>query len=554
MTVPATSLTRLFLLLVCAWLAPVVSAAPEDFPLPDSLRPAVGFWKRVYTEADTKSGFLHDSVNLDVVYDKLPRDTDLIEARREKIVADLKVLASGKRNGLSETQSRILELWGTDTPNARFQQATETVRWQLGQSDRYREGLIRSGAYRPHIESVLVSMGLPSELAALPHVESSFQPGAYSSAAASGMWQFMRETAQRFMKVDPYVDERLDPYKATHGALALLRENYQELGNWPLALTAYNHGTNGMKRAARDMGTNDIGRIVAEYKGPRFGFASRNFYAQFLAALEVERNAERYFGPIAYDPAPQYSEVALDGFIEPATVARALGISVEDIKRDNPALLPAVWSNGKRIPKGYRLKIDQRSFSGNLVSSLNTIPAAEFYALQKPDPSYTVRSGDTLSTIASRYNTSAAELAAINQLRNRNQLKIGQVIILPGENGRVPTLVVNKESNPRQSTPASGRVEVARGDTLSTIAQRYGVSTSALKSANNLAGDMIRPGQTLSLPSGATAMRYAVRPGDTLSRIATQFRTTPQRLLSINKLENDTIFAGQELLVQGDLP
>jgi membrane-bound lytic murein transglycosylase D len=544
----------LFLLLVCALLAPVLAAAPEDFPLPDSLRPAVGFWKRVYTEADTQHGFLHDSVNLDVVYDKLVRDTDLIEARRAEIVRDLKVLAAGQRDGLSERQRRILELWGKDTSNARFQQATENVRWQLGQSDRYREGLERSGAYRAHIQNVLASMGMPAELAALPHVESSFQPGAYSSAAASGMWQFMRETAQRFMKVDGFVDERLDPYKATNGALSLLRENYQELGNWPLALTAYNHGTSGMKRAAQETGSNDIGRIVAEYKGSRFGFASRNFYAQFLAALEVERNAEKYFGPIAFAPAPEYSEMTLDGFVEPAVVARALGVSVEDIKRDNPALLAPVWSNGKRIPRGYKLKISRASYSGNLTAGLGAIAAADFHPSQKPDPSYTVRSGDSLSGIASKYNTSVTELMTINQLRNRNQLRVGQVIILPGELGRVPTLVVNKEANPRQSAPVSGRVEVARGDTLSTIAQRYGVSTASLKSANNLANDMIRPGQTLSLPSNATPTRYAVRPGDTLSRIATQFRTTPQRLLAINKLENDRIFAGQELVVADNLP
>ncbi|MDR2212018.1 MAG: LysM peptidoglycan-binding domain-containing protein [Pseudomonadales bacterium] len=544
---------RLVGFLLCLLLAPALLAAPEDFPLPDNLRPAVNFWKRVYTEADTQSGFLHDSVNLDVVYDKLPRNTKGIETRRNQIVADLRVLASGKREGLSDEQRRILQLWGSDASNATFQQAIANVRWQLGQSDRFREGMIRSGAYRPHIENTLREMGLPLELAALPHVESSFHPGALSSVAATGMWQFMRETAQRYMRVDAYVDERLDPYKATNGALALLRDNYADLGTWPLALTAYNHGANGMMRAARDTGTKDIGRIVAEYKGPRFGFASRNFYAQFLAVLDVERNAERYFGPLTLDSAPSFNEVVLDGFIEPATLARALEVSIDDLRRDNPALLPTIWSNGKRIPRGYRLKIDRRSFSGSLVSRLNTIPATEFYAAQKADPSYVVRSGDTLSGIASRYSTTVAELATINQLNNRNQLKIGQTIILPSQDGRVPTLVVNTDSNPRQSAPVSGQVTVARGDTLSTIAQRYSISTSALKSANNLTSDLINVGQTLQLPGNATpaasTARYAVRSGDTLSRIASQFRTTPQRILALNKLNSDLIFPGQELMV-----
>src|SRR5690606_31302286 len=114
------------------------------------------------------------------------------------------------------------------------------------QSDRFREGLVRSGAYRDHIESVIAARGLPPELVILPHVESSFHPGAFSSVAASGMWQFMRETAQRFMRVDLVVDERLDPWVATEGAMELLEYNYGRLGTWPLALTAYNHGTNGM--------------------------------------------------------------------------------------------------------------------------------------------------------------------------------------------------------------------------------------------------------------------------------------------------------------------
>src|SRR5690606_16878303 len=104
-----------------------------------------------------------------------------------------------------------------------------------------------------------------------------------------------------------------------------------------------------------------------------------------------------------------------------------------------------------------------------LLASLRNIPAADFHSAQKPDPSYVVQSGDSLSTIAKRYNTTVAELATINQLRNRNSLRIGQVIILPGEDGRVPTLVVNKEQNPRQSAPANGEIEVQRGDTLSTI-------------------------------------------------------------------------------------
>jgi len=532
-----------------------VIAAESDFPVAPSLRPAVEFWKKVYTQADTDSGFLHDSVNLDVVYEKLSRDTSLIESQRKEIIADLNVLASGKREGLSQTQRHILDLWGADTSNQRFKQATENVRWQLGQSDRYQEGLIRSGAYRPHIEKIALSMGLPVELAALPHVESSFHPGAQSSASASGMWQFVRETARRFMRVDALVDERLDPYQASFGALNLLQENYRELGNWPLALTAYNHGTAGMKRAVRDAGTNDIATIVRDYKGPRFGFASRNFYAQFLAAVEVERNADRLFGTLVRDTPPDFSQVELAGYIDASVVATTLGVSLETLRSSNPALLPQVWSGNKRIPGGYTLKINRAAYRGNLLAGINSIPADQFFTAQIPDVSYVVRSGDSLSGVASRFNTTVSELVAINQLRNRNSIRIGQTLILP-QDGNVPTVVVKQDTI---ATPDSGKYTVKRGDTLSTIAARYNTSSRDLMRLNKLNnGDILRIGQALELPGQtpvqavlAVTGKYQVRSGDTLSTIARQFKTTPQQLLSLNQLSNvNLIFPGQELIVR----
>src|SRR5690606_4417739 len=212
------------LVAIWAFVAAVARAqdGAEAFPVPENIKPAIGFWTKVYTEADTESGFLHDSRNLSVIYAKLPRDTKVIEARRKAIIADLEVLAGGKREGLTEAQQHILALWGGETGDERFREAMRNVRWQLGQSDRFREGLVRSGAYRDHIESVIAARGLPPDLVLLPHVESSFHPGAFSSVAASGMWQFMRETAQRFMRVDLVVDERLDPWVATEGAMELL--------------------------------------------------------------------------------------------------------------------------------------------------------------------------------------------------------------------------------------------------------------------------------------------------------------------------------------------
>jgi len=120
---------------------------------------------------------------------------------------------------------------------------------------------------------------------------------------AAGLWQFMRSTGRRYMRIDAAIDDRLDPFRSTEAAAQLLAYNYRLLGTWPLALTAYNHGAAGMRRAKDSMGTDDIERIVRNYKSPSFGFASRNFYVSFLAALEIDHNPEKYFKDI--EPLPE---------------------------------------------------------------------------------------------------------------------------------------------------------------------------------------------------------------------------------------------------------
>lgn len=488
----------LILPLFVALMPAQILAAEADFPIPDSIRPAIDFWVQVYTEADTNSGFLHDARNLSVVYVKLNRDRTSINNSRDQIVEDLKVLATGKRNQLTTSQRSILALWPENVSNSSLATAANNVRWQLGQADRFVAGLKRSGAYRRHIEEVVRSRGLPIELAALPHVESSFHPGAYSSAAATGMWQFVRSTAARFMRVDYVVDDRLDPYAATYGAMSLLEYNYNALGSWPLALTAYNHGVNGMTRAINVVESNDIGKIISDYRGARFGFASRNFYPQFLAVLEVERRADEFFGPLQLDRYPEFVERELMAYVDARVLADSIGVSLNALRRDNPALQPAVWSGTKRIPKGYKVKIDQGSLRADLLAGFNAIPGSELFGEQIPDVSYVVRRGDSLSVIATRYDTRVSELVAINQLRDRHRIRIGQTLLLPQPEGFVPTLLANS-SSPWQ-IPDNGKYEVQTGDSISMISDRFRVPEEILLALNNLDNqNLIFPGQSLTL-------------------------------------------------------
>jgi membrane-bound lytic murein transglycosylase D len=478
--------------------APLISLGQDPilFPRPAELEPAISFWVRVYTEVNTKSGFLHDSQNLDVIYTDLRLNRRAIEARRSQIQEDLRVLATGERGQLTDSQSEILALWPIGVSNQTLRAAASNVRWQLGQSDRFLGGLQRSGAYRQHINNVIREKGLPAELGVLPHVESSFNPGAFSSASAAGMWQFTRATGQRFMRIDHIVDERMDPYTATSAAMSLLEYNYSVLGTWPLALTAYNHGAGGIARAVRETETTDIEKIVANYKGRSFGFASRNFYAQFLAVNEVERNAVEHFGAVRFNPAPNFREVETDAFIDAEVFASSVGISLEQLRADNLALRPVVWEGNKRIPAGFKIKMREEVVpSGDILAMV----LADFkFPVQTPDIAYVVERGDSLSVIARRFNTSVTRLASLNQLQSRNRIQIGQRLLLPQDNSQ-PTSVVAVVSK-------DGSYTVRRGDTVSLIAARYGITEQALLGVNGIQDPhRIYPGQQLTMPGQGDA-------------------------------------------------
>jgi membrane-bound lytic murein transglycosylase D len=502
-------------------------ASASSIPRPEGIKDDVNFWIRVYTEITTNEGFLHDERNLAVIYDTLKFSAGsssrerqrLVDDRRDKHVAALRriiaaLATEAGREALSAEDKRLLELWGPNPSAIILREATQRMRFQLGQADRFKEGLIRSSTWETHIAETFANQGLPPELAVLPHVESSFNAAAYSKVGAAGLWQFMRSTGRRYMRVDDAVDERLDPYRSTEAAAQLLSYNYRVLGSWPLALTAYNHGAAGMRRAKEAVGTDDFVKINRTYNSRTFGFASRNFYPSFLAALTIDENPEKYFGALQRRPEQKFSEITMPAYVRLATLERVLGVDREQLRVLNPGWRPAIFNGSRLIPRGYRLRLPADTAEKWSADSLSSrLPANELYAAQITPRTHRVRKGESLAAIAQRYGMTAAKLAEINHISPKATLRAGRRLELPEALPRVLSAATTAPGTPATPSPQN--------------------ATAATAPAEDF---------------------YVVRRGDSLQLIAARVRVPEAQLLRMNALKDpDRLYEGQRLRIGGEL-
>jgi membrane-bound lytic murein transglycosylase D len=566
-------------------LAAAQAQAENPVPRPPELEQDVQFWVRVYSQIDTNSGFLHDQYNLGIVYDTLHFPPNTAAAERQRIVDEerqryagaLKRIAAGD-SPLSPEDQRIKDLWGAEGTPEHLQAAVDDIRFQLGQADRFRAGLVRSGAWETHIEETLANLGLPAELAVLPHVESSFNPAAYSKVGAAGLWQFMRSTGRRYMRIDSAVDDRLDPFRSTEAAAQLLAYNYHLLGTWPLALTAYNHGSAGMLRAKETMGTEDIAKIVRGYTSRSFGFASRNFYVSFLAALEIDRNPEKYFGPLQREPEAHFREIELPAYVSISALTRTLKINGDKLRELNPALLPPVWAGTQRVPKAYRLRLPVEGepwTSERLAQRLNP---GDMFTGQRGPEHYKVQKGDTLVSIAAAYEVPVETLARLNRLRTSARVTPGKVLVLPEP--AAPVVVAAVPPAPAPATAAgfaqaSTVAPPSRGGAVpAALAQResaedaaaadaakgrhFSVTIEVVSAAQAEAiGPSVGPGSDAEQNADPTDYNVArddtirVATDETLGHITDWLGTNPARLHELNHMDaRATLRVGQRLKLE----
>ena len=304
---------------------PVSASISTHFPKPPALYASVEFWKRMFTEFGVGDFVLHDRDNLHVIYDVVQvsgttnerRAQELakpaMERARDRYEAILVSLARGIPPEALGFEGRwVDQAWGCPCPPEFLLRASWNIRVQQGLREKVEEGILRARPLMPGILAILRRHKVPEELAALPMVESSFNPHARSKAGAVGLWQLTRSTGSRYLNVSRHSDDRRDPIRATEAAARLLRQNYQALGSWPLAVVAYNHGTAGVRAARTAVGSDAVEDIIAGYNGRRFGFASRNFYPEFLAALEIFHPTILEHTPQAPDP-KRYSRLVREG-------------------------------------------------------------------------------------------------------------------------------------------------------------------------------------------------------------------------------------------------
>jgi membrane-bound lytic murein transglycosylase D len=415
----------------------------------------------------------------------------------------------------------------------------EIASFTNGERAQFLEAYARSGLYRPMIVAKLEAAGLPTQLSWLPMVESWFKSRALSRASALGMWQFIASTGTRYgLTRDGWVDERMDPEKATDAAIAYLGELHGLFGDWYKALAAYNCGEVLVDRLSRRSGEYqdfwDLYTLLPT--------ETRRYVPRFLATLLIVENPAAY-GMTLPEPLPPLADLAtirVEKAVQLAALDRLLGLEQGTLAELNPAL-----RHGATPPRPYDLKVP-RDKGELLVASLSQLP--EWKPPQPLTTTHRVRRGETLGAIARQYHTSVEAIIRANRLRSAHRIWPGQRLEIPIR-GERPAPAASA-APVRQAPLAGGAYTVAPGDTLFSIAQRCGSTVAELKQLNGLASDRLHPGQRLTLPTrtAPTDRRYQVQPGDTLASIATTARVSLEALLKANGLsEGATIYPGQWL-------
>jgi membrane-bound lytic murein transglycosylase D len=356
----------------------------HQFPAPKIVRKQVRFWEKIFKQYPSTTVVIHDSHDLDRIIDIIDykefakRDNQSRPVpRRERdrvtkkyVKRYLKALKRFHRLGRAATnyaaiEKRVYNVYRrSPVALANLYKGRVRIRGQAGLADEFHLGAARAKGYLPVMEDIFRKNGLPTLLTRLAFVESMFNLNARSKVGASGVWQFMPSTARRFVFVNRLVDERNDPIKATRAASQLLGHNYRAIKSWPLAITAYNHGLMGMRRAVQRLGTKDIGQIIKYYRHRNYGFASKNFYAEFLAAAQTYESMGRRKNIKASIVIPNTKSIFLSKPMSLKELFVRTPLTERIIKPLNPCIKQRAYAEHrhKLLPRYYEIKVPDHMF------------------------------------------------------------------------------------------------------------------------------------------------------------------------------------------------
>ena len=500
-----------------------------NFPHLPILRPQVEFWTRVFSEYSENQSVVHSIDDLRKVYevldfsnqaqtldavqlsllkgreesrakqqiDELLKRVDALQATPEKMDAD---------------EHRVYMMYADSSDPGRFRSAIGTYRVQRGLRERTAHALQVAGRYLPQMEQIFSSYGLPTRLTRLPLVESSFNLQAYSKVGAAGLWQFMPSSARIYMRLDEIADDRRDPWFSTDAAARHLRDDYNALQSWPLAVTAYNHGRGGVARGLARVNGSTLDDLIQRYDADSFGFASRNFYAEFLAASDVERDWHKHFGDLQRDAPTQFETVETRDYVPYGTLQRLSNADATTFRTLNPAYNDEVTDGRLYVPPGHLIRVPAGSAErfklayASLGSDQRFEHQRQYYVLHR------LARGESIAKLAHRYGVSQQAILAANGLRSNARLRAGNTVKIPPHDA--PSTVVASADVPephvlKASVHSVAERKAARlrlhkvksGQTLGSIAKRYQTSVSALRQVNGLGNaDRLRVGSMLKIP------------------------------------------------------
>ncbi|HUV50709.1 MAG TPA: LysM peptidoglycan-binding domain-containing protein [Anaerolineae bacterium] len=457
----------------------------------------------------------------------------MISKRILEIYASRNIVVNGNHNAIPMVMNKHI-------------QAEITLFTNSSEKNFFIESYKRSGRYRPHIVEALKEAGLPVELSWLPLIESGFKVGALSKARALGLWQFIPSTGYKFgLNRDIFIDERMDPFKATKAAIAYLKELHSIFGDWATVLAAYNCGEGKVLRVIRSQNVNYLDNFWDLYE--RLPRETARYVPRFLAVLHILKDMEKYgFDPTQLDIPLEYETITVTKQVCLKDIAPKIDVSEETMKQLNPELRYKILPDNE-----YPLNVPQGK-GDVLLASLDNIPVS-----YPPRPAYLkhrVRTGETLSTIARKYRTSMSKIVRANNIHKWNYIVTGTMLKIPQKGTFIPKPKIYNKSKDGQATTHV----VKSGDSLWIIARRYGTTTKKIQETNKLPSTNLYIGQVLKIPghdienaSGKNFGTYMVKRGDSPFSIARLNNMPLEYFLRINRLTpRSKIYPGQKLYIE----